>query len=78
MISRPTNSTAAQFLEQKSKLRTMAIFFTTTYMLRTIMFAIMGHYYLFIPNPFVKALLFLIFSTLLEVPHMFFLYVNHY
>lgn len=83
IISTPASPTAAEFRDQKSSLKTMAIFFTITYAFRAVAFSMFGHYDLIFspqgkPHSWLKFFFFLLFSTVLEAPHMFYLYVNHY
>ena len=63
---------------KERNLKCMAIFLISTQLIRSFLFCIFGIYYTIIKSSFVRYELYIILSTLLEVPNLFLLYITHY
>jgi hypothetical protein len=76
LIDDPELKNFNDFKDQRKSLMTLSYFYVVTFFLRSVLFATFGHYKGV--GVFLKYEFYLLFSTILEVPNMFFLYMTHY
>lgn len=70
----------ADFKEQKHALKILSYFYVTTFFLRAVIYGCFGSYKTIFKNTSESVLyeLFLIVSTILELPNLFFMYSTHF
>lgn len=80
LIDEPELKNFTDFKDQRQSLKTLSYFYVTTFVLRSIIFLTLGHVDAILGKnkSFEKYEIFLVLSTVLEAPNIFFLYLSHY
>ena len=80
LLERPELTGFADFKEQRQSLKMLSYFYVTTFYFRAVLYGCLGSYKTIFGNTpeYVLYELFLVVSTILELPNLFFMYSSHF